>query len=549
MACEYGKETLSKEFKSDLKGLPDSELVEAVVALANTDGGCLYLGVEDDGTPTGAQQKHQDPVGMAAMIANKTVPPISVRAQLVGNDIAVVQVEVPKAQSVVSTKSGKILRRMMKVDGTPESVPMYPYEFATRLSDLGKLDYSAQPVRGSTREDFDPLERDRLRRIIASYQSGDQNLLELSDEDMEKSLRLVVSVDGDLTPTLAGLLLIGNEDALQQFVPTNEAAFQVLNGTDIKVNQTYHGPLLKTIEQISASFKPWNPGTELNMGLFSSMVPEFDERAFREALVNAFGHRDYSVLGRVRVLVDDAGLTIANPGGFVEGINVHNLLTAEPHGRNPCLMDALKRSGLAERTGRGIDRIFEGALNYGRPLPDYSRSNGRGVSVLLPRSAPDKAFVELLAEERERSGKSMSLDGLLILDKLKRERRCSFDVLSKSMDMSDQRLRTVLGQLTESGLIESVGTGARRTYMLGAKVYRRSGKVVEYVRQSDIDRVRYSELIIKLIHEQKTVSRNDVMELLHLSANQAYYQLRKLVDEGRIRKVGSGKRKARYEAV
>ena len=76
-------------------------------------------------------------------------------------------------------------------------------------------------------------------------------------------------------------------------------------------------------------------------------------------------------------------------------------------------MDALKRTGLAERTGRGIDRIFEGALNYGRPLPDYSRSNRRGVSVLLPRSVPDKAFVELLAEERERSGKSMSLDGLL----------------------------------------------------------------------------------------------------------------------------------------
>lgn len=405
MAHEYGKETLSKEFKSDLKGLPDSELVEAVVALANTDGGCVYLGVEDDGTPTGVKQKHQDPIGMAAMIANRTVPPISVRSELVGDDIKVVQVEVPKSQSVVSTKSGKILRRMMKMDGTPESVPMYPYEIATRLSDLGRLDYSAQPVMESTRDDLDPLERDRLRKIIASYQSSDRNLLELSDADLEKSLRLVVSVNGELTPTLAGLLLIGNEEALQRLVPTNEAAFQVLVGTDIKVNQTYRGPLLKTIEQIAESFKPWNPGTELTVGLFSSVVPEFDERAFREALVNAFGHRDYSLLGRVRVLVDDAGLTIANPGGFVEGINVHNLLTAEPRGRNPCLMDALKRTGLAERTGRGIDRIFEGALNYGRPLPDYSRSNRRGVSVLLPRSVPDKAFVELLAEERERSGK------------------------------------------------------------------------------------------------------------------------------------------------
>lgn len=549
MAHEYGKETLSLEFKSDLKRLPDDDLLDAVVALANSDGGTVYLGVEDDGTPTGIDKVHQDAVGLSAMIANRTVPPVSARAQIVGTEkTPVMQIDVPKSRSVVSTKSGKVLRRRMKVDGTPESVPMYPYEIATRLSDLGRLDFSAQPVPDATRDDFDPLERDRLRRIIGTYQSNDRNLLELTDEELEKSLQLTVTVDGKTMPTLTGLLLLGKGESLKRFVPTHRASFQVMSGTDIKVNQDYAGPLLKTIEQINDMFSPWNPSVELSVGLFSMMVPEFDHRAFREALVNAFGHRDYTLLGRVRVQMDDAGLTIANPGGFVEGINIHNLLTAEPHGRNPCLMDALKRTGLAERTGRGIDRIFEGTLNYGRPLPDYSRSNRRGVSVLLPRSVPDKAFVELLAEERERSGKSMSLDGLLILDKLKSERRCGFDVLSGSLDMSDQRLRTVLGQLTEAGLVESAGVGARRTYMLGAKVYRRSGRAMDYVRQSDIDRVRYPELIIKLMHEQKSVSKNDVMELLHLEGNQAYYQLRKLVLEGRAKKVGSG-RNVRYAAV
>ena len=549
MAHEYGKETSSLEFKSDLKRLPDDDLLDAVVALANSDGGTVYLGVEDDGTPTGIDKVHQDAVGLSAMIANRTVPPVSARAQIVGTEkTPVMQIDVPKSRSVVSTKSGKVLRRRMKVDGTPESVPMYPYEIATRLSDLGRLDFSAQPVPDATRDDFDPLERDRLRRIIGTYQSSDRNLLELTDEELEKSLQLTVTVDGKTMPTLTGLLLLGKGESLKRFVPTHRASFQVMSGTDIKVNQDYAGPLLKTIEQINDMFSPWNPSVELSVGLFSMMVPEFDHRAFREALVNAFGHRDYTLLGRVRVQLDDAGLTIANPGGFVEGINIHNLLTAEPHGRNPCLMDALKRTGLAERTGRGIDRIFEGTLNYGRPLPDYSRSNRRGVSVLLPRSVPDKAFVELLAEERERSGKSMSLDGLLILDKLKSERRCGFDVLSGSLDMSDQRLRTVLGQLTEAGLVESAGVGARRTYMLGAKVYRRSGRAMDYVRQSDIDRVRYPELIIKLMHEQKSVSKNDVMELLHLEGNQAYYQLRKLVLEGRAKKVGSG-RNVRYAAV
>ena len=150
----------------------------------------LYLGVEDDGTPTGIDKVHQDAVGLSAMIANRTVPPVSARAQIVGTEkTPVMQIDVPKSRSVVSTKSGKVLRRRMKVDGTPESVPMYPYEIATRLSDLGRLDFSAQPVPDATRDDFDPLERDRLRRIIGTYQSSDRNLLELTDEELEKSLQ------------------------------------------------------------------------------------------------------------------------------------------------------------------------------------------------------------------------------------------------------------------------------------------------------------------------------------------------------------------------
>ncbi|MCI1220276.1 MAG: putative DNA binding domain-containing protein [Bifidobacterium sp.] len=546
MAHGYGKETLTVEFKSDLKRLPDDDLLDVAVAFANTEGGTLYLGVEDDGTPTGLHKAHRDSIGLSAMIANRTVPPISVRSQIIGAaDAPVMQVDVPKSRSVVSTRSGKVLRRRIKTDGTPENVPMYPYEIATRLSDLGRLDLSAQPVPDSTRDDFDPVERDRLRRMIGSYQSSDRNLLELSDEELEKSLQLTTSVDGKTMPTLTGLLILGKEESLRRFVPTHEAAFQVLAGTEITVNETYHGPLLRTIEHINDMFMPWNPSTELAVGLFSVMVPEFDHRAFREALVNAFGHRDYSLLGRVRVQLDDAGLVISNPGGFVEGISIHNLLTAEPHGRNPWLMDALKRIGLAERTGRGIDRIYEGSLHYGRPLPDYTASNERHVSLFLQRSAPDVSFVQMLAEEHERTGNDIPVNSLLILNMLKNERRCSYESMSRALDMSGQRLNALLGRLTESGLIEGSGHGAHRTYTLGSKVYRQSGKTIEYVRQADIDRVRYPELIMKLAAEQGGITKNDVMRLLHLDSNQAYYQLAKLVKNGKLQLRGTG-RNVRY---
>lgn len=63
------KETLLIEFKSDKKGgCPDKDLIEVVVAMANTEGGVLYLGVEDNGEITGLAKKHEDEIGLTALV-------------------------------------------------------------------------------------------------------------------------------------------------------------------------------------------------------------------------------------------------------------------------------------------------------------------------------------------------------------------------------------------------------------------------------------------------------------------------------------------------
>ncbi|MEG4812780.1 ATP-binding protein [Microcoleus sp. F8-D3] len=65
-------------------------------------------------------------------------------------------------------------------------------------------------------------------------------------------------------------------------------------------------------------------------------------------------------MGAVHIRWEDYGITISNPGGFVEGVSLDNLLVVEPRPRNPFLADAIKRIGLAERTGRGVDLIYQG---------------------------------------------------------------------------------------------------------------------------------------------------------------------------------------------
>lgn len=136
-------ESLSIEFKSDRRTISDSVIVDEVVALSNTEGGDLYIGIEDDGTVTGVQPQHRDPIRMAAMVANKTVPPVSARASLEGADANVLHLQVSRSSSIIATASGRLLRRRLKSNGEPETIPMYPYEIPTRLSDLGRLDFSA----------------------------------------------------------------------------------------------------------------------------------------------------------------------------------------------------------------------------------------------------------------------------------------------------------------------------------------------------------------------------------------------------------------------
>ena len=72
-------ESMTVEFKSDRGPLSDHDLLLAVVCLANTEGGDLCLGVEDDGRVTGLHSSHQNVSTLAAMFANRTSPPVGVR--------------------------------------------------------------------------------------------------------------------------------------------------------------------------------------------------------------------------------------------------------------------------------------------------------------------------------------------------------------------------------------------------------------------------------------------------------------------------------------
>lgn len=105
-------ESFTVEFKSDRARLSDRDLVEAIVCLANGDGGELWLGVEDDGTPTGLHAEHRELTGLEGLIAARTSPSLAVKvAPATVRGVSVARISIPKSGGEVATSNGVYLRR------------------------------------------------------------------------------------------------------------------------------------------------------------------------------------------------------------------------------------------------------------------------------------------------------------------------------------------------------------------------------------------------------------------------------------------------------
>lgn len=549
-------ETSDVEFKGDsARPLSDADLVEAVVCLANRSGnepGRLLVGVEDDGRITGARARHEtgtDPARLQALVANRTRPSLTPRVEVFDFEgRTVIVVEVPPVRSPVGTTDGKYVRRAVGGDGRPACVPFMFHEMQAHQADRGALDYSALTLPGVRWDDIDPLEIERFRRTIREGRGrGDESLLVLSDIELAKALGAVEANHEVRAVRVLGVVLFGKEDVLRRALPTHEVAFQVLAGVDVVVNDFFRWPLLRTMEELEARFRARNREQELMAGLLRIGVPDYPERAFREAAANALIHRDYSRLGAAHVQWHEDRLEISSPGGFPEGVRLDNLLVTPPRPRNPLLADAFKRAGIVERTARGIDTIFFEQLRNGRPAPSYGRSTEASVVVTLPGGTANLEFVRI-AHEESLAGRPLSLDDLLLVNELWLERRLTTAEAARLIQKPEADARTSLARLVEVGLAEARGEGPGRVYHLSAAVYRRLGDRVGYVRQRGFEPLQHEQMVLQYAQSHGRITRADAAELCQLTSVQARNLLKRMTQKGLLVMSSSG-RTAYYEPV
>ena len=408
------------------------------------------------------------------------------------------------------------------------------------------LDFTVRPVAEAGLDDLDLLDRARLRQLVEQY-GGDAKLPDLDDDALDGALGLTTRRGDRRVPTILGLLLIGCVNTLRTHLPTHEVAFQVLDGEEIRFNEFWRLPLLKTFERIEVHFNPHNPEQEVQAGLFRVPVPKVDRRAFREAVCNALTHRNYARRGAVHIRLETECLTVSNPGGLVDGVTLENLLITEPRPRNPVLADAFKRIGLVGRTRRGVDLIYRGLLRYGRNLPDYSRTDMHSVVVRMSTSDADLAFLSLVLEEENACQRLLPIDSLIVLSVFRSQRRLKRSELACFIQKSKDGTGRVLEALVERGLIQPHGMGRGRTYTLSPRIYRSLGQPAECTCQAGFETMQKEQMVINFVRQHGEIRRKGVMDLCQLSQDQAYRLLRWLTAEGILQAVG--KKKASFLTV
>lgn len=541
------RESLDVEFKSESrKQLPDKDLVEAVVCLANrtsTGPGWILVGVEDDGCVTGTRprtsQGEIDPVRIQSLIASRTRPSQTVQADVITLEEGdVLVIEVPASRHPVGTSDGRYLRRAIGGDGKPACVPLHFHEIHSRQANLGLLDYTALPVPDAGWDTLDPREFVRFRGTIADNPSrADQVLLELSDIDIARALGAIQTEGDRVIVRVLGLLLFGRQEVLATAIPGHEIAFQRLSGERMKVNDFFRWPLLRAMDELEGRFRAANQEEEFFVGMIRIGVPDYPERAYREGVANALIHRDYARLGTVHVQWHDDRVQISSPGGLPEGVRLDNLLVTDPRPRNPRLADAFKRAGIVERTARGIDTIFREQLRGGRPAPSYDRSNETGVTLILPGGKANLDFVRLVVEEGRENG-ALNLQELLLLNHLWLERRTTSAEGADVVQRTPAETRRHLGRLVEAGLVESRGRGKGQSYILASSTYRRLGLEAEYVRRRGFDPLHQEQLVLQYVNAHGRIARRHAAELCKIGPAQATRLLRRLVGKGTLKMHG-----------
>ena len=523
-------ESINTEFKSwnkvsDMKKRINLA-VDELIAFANNKGGTLYFGVEDNGEVTGCDGNY-DLQNIIESIYEKTRPSIFVDPEEIEyNGKKVIALTVASDGITHATTDGRCLKRLGK-----NSKPFYPDEMSNRYSEIQSSDFSGRILSDSTEDDINKLEVYKLKEKLKA-RNPESTLADMDDIAFLRDLALVKSDSGNIKLTVAGLLFVGKEQAINRLLPQAEVIYLHYSESNLEeydARLDMKAPIISVIDRLSEKIQDSNRIVNVQVGLFRLEIVDFPEKVFQEALLNALSHRDYQSQGAVYVKHYPDKIVIENPGAFLDGITENNIITHPSVPRNKLIAETLQHLKYVQRTGQGVDIIFREMISSGKPFPEYKSYND-AVSLTIYSAIDDIDFVKFIANEENGLSRSFSLSELMILRYLKDNRKITMSEAEILIQEARDQAQNACNNLKRYGLIELSGN----EYMLTAKIYDELKNSLDYTKDKAIQYIKAREMILEYIRDRGFINNELVRELCGFSQKQARIILQRMRKENLI---------------
>ena len=509
------------EFKAASGGFEFENIAKYCVALANEGGGTIVLGVTDERPRrvigTGAfKEPGRTEAGLYERLGHRI--PIN-EYHHEGKRVLIVQVPA-RLPGTAWHYNGSFLMR-----AGDATVPMSDEQLRRIHSETGP-DFSAEICPDARLADLDPQATELLRRLWERKTPG-QGIAARPINHLLADAELVVG--GQLT--YASLMLLGTREALGRFLGQAEVIFEYRSSDapgPAADRREFRQGFLPVLDESWQLVSLRNDLQHFQQGLFVWDVPTFDERAVREAVLNAVTHREYRHGGSVFVRQYPRRIEIVSPGGFPPGINEQNVLW-EQNPRNRRIAEVLGKCGLVERAGQGFDLIYRACIQQGKLLPDFFRTSEHSVWLTLRGEIQDPEFLRFLEEIGRERLATFATEDFLVVDLVHREQPVPAYLLPHAR------------YLFEQGVTERIGRGRGARYLLSRRFYRFLGKGGVYTRRRGLDRETNKSLLLKHIQDNNRtgVTLEELSQVLpSLSLKSVQWLIRQLKLEKKIRLEG-----------
>ena len=502
------------QFKEAKNRFDFGEAAQCCCALANCGGGKLVFGITD--------QRPRRVVG-----SNAFDQPERTRKGLIDKLKVMVDFQLYEHQGkrvLVFDVAGRPIGLPVQANGVAwwyegDSLIPMPEDIRRRIYAEAGFDFSGSICSAASLNDLDEAAIEAFRENWIE-KSGNRRLQSLSREQLLRDCEAVTD-DGI---TYAALALFGKRGSLGKYLPQAEIIFEYRSSDasgPASQREEFRVGFFACYDRLWDLVNLRNDKQHYQEGFFVYDIPTFNERVVREAILNAVSHRNYQMGGSVFIRQFRDRLVVESPGGFPTGISLDNILDRQLP-RNRRIAEILALCGLVERSGQGMNLIYELSVKEAKQLPDFTGTDENFVSITLNGVVLDTKMLSLINQIGNERMETLSTGDFLVINALYHEA----DV--------PQNLRPCIKRLAEFGIVEHIG---RNKYVLARGLYVAAGKTGVHTRMVGLDRDTNKELLLKHIHkngDQGTPLKELKQVLPGHSRGQIQALLRELRAENRI---------------